>query len=398
MRELGSAGSSENGPVFVGDGRYELIRHLGSGGMGDVVAARDVHLDRRVALKFLGAARLTGAAPGSERHIRAIELFVREGHTMARVDHTYVATIYDCDVGGADPFLVMEHVDGRPLMEYVGGDPLLLEQTVRWSGQIAEGLAAAHREGVMHRDIKPANILITHDNSEVRIIDFGIARFADATESHTDMGTPLYRSPERCRFESGDERSDLYSLGCVMYEMVTGWPPFGDRHSDAAALAKEHQHRSPVRPGRQVPDVPDALDGLIMALLAKNPADRPQNAHAVVRALQEVERTLEAMAAKRRLVSGHTALHVDAGFTERIRVTEKRVRRLTLQFGPAHEETLAAHSELAELTGESGDERGAMELYEQMGRDCQRRYGPHDRRALDAFEKMTRWTEGGYER
>ncbi|MFI1171530.1 serine/threonine-protein kinase [Streptomyces melanogenes] len=389
--------SEANGPVTVGDGRYELIGHLGSGGMGDVLEARDVRLNRRVALKFLGAGRLTGAAPGSERFARARELFVREGHTMARVDHTYVATIYDCDVGGDDPFIVMEHVDGRPLAEYVGSDPLLLEQTVRWSGQIAEGLAAAHREGVVHRDIKPANILITHDSSEVRIIDFGLARFADATESHTDMGTPLYRSPERCRFESGDERSDLYSLGCVMYEMVTGWPPFGDRRSDAAALAKAHQHQLPVRPGQQVPDVPEALDDLVMSLLAKNPADRPRNARAVVRAVQEVERVLEAVAETRRRGPGDDSPQIDAGITERIRGTEKRVRRLLLQFGAAHVETCAARAELAELTGESGDERGAVELYERLGRDCQRHYGPHDRRALDAFENMTRWTEGGYE-
>lgn len=390
--------SEADGPVIVGGGRYELIGHLGSGAMGDVLEARDVHLDRRVALKFLGAGRLAGAAPGGERYLRAREMFVREGHTMARVDHTYVATIFDCDIGGADPFLVMEYVDGRPLAEYVGGDPLLLEQTVRWSGQIAEGLAAAHREGVVHRDVKPANILITHDSSEVRIIDFGLARFADATESHTDMGTPLYRSPERCRFESGDERSDLYSLGCVMYEMVTGWPPFGDRHSDPAALAKEHQYRSPVRPGQQVPDVPDPLDGLIMSLLAKSPADRPATARAVTRAVQDVERVLESVAATRRQAPGHDTSQADVGITERIRGAEKRVRRLLLQFGPVHDETVAARVELAELTGESGDERGAVELYERLGSDCQRRYGPHDRRALDAFEKMTRWTEGGYGR
>ncbi|WP_411130324.1 serine/threonine-protein kinase [Streptomyces sp. x-19] len=395
MRELAPR---EDGSRFVGNGRYELIAHLGSGGMGDVLEARDVRLDRRVALKFLGAGRFTGAAPGGARFARAKEMFVREGHTMARIDHTYVATIYDCEVDGDDPFLVMEHVDGRPLAEYLGNDPLLLEQTVRWSRQIAEGLAAAHREGVVHRDIKPANILITHDNSEVRIIDFGLARFADATESHTDIGTPLYRSPERCRFESGDERSDLYSLGCVMYEMVIGWPPFGDRHSDAAALAKAHQHHPPVRPGQQVPDVPDALDDLIMSLLAKHPAYRPRNARAVIRAIQEVERSLDAVAATRRRLSGHDTTQVDAGITERIRDAQKRVRRLSLQFGSAHAETLVARGELAELTGESGDERGAVELYERIGRDCQRRYGPYDRRALDAFENMTRWTEGGFER
>lgn len=382
----------------VGEGaRYELIGPLGRGGMGEVWEARDQRLGRRVAVKFL-AAHFVGSAPDAESAAAMRELFAREGRTMARVDHAYVATIHDCETRDEVPFIVMEHVDGRPLTHYVGRDPVLLEQTVRWSRQIAEGLAAAHREGVVHRDIKPGNILITDDGSDVRIIDFGLARFADATDTHTDTGTPLYRSPERCRFESGDERSDLYSLGCVMYEMVTGWPPFGDRHSDSAALAKAHQSQRPARPGRQVPGVPEPLDDLIMALLAKNPADRPRNARVVIRAIQEAERYVPSASgtADRAVVTGRPP-HVNTRFAEGIREADKRVRRLTLQFGGVHRETIAARTELAELTGASGDERGAAELYSRIGADCERWLGRHDRRAIDAYEGMVRWIEGPYE-
>ncbi|MFF1691346.1 serine/threonine-protein kinase [Streptomyces sp. NPDC058254] len=375
-------------------GRYELLKHHDSGGMGDVWQARDRNLDRVVAVKFLALARLAGVHPGGEREAELRALFDRESRTMAQISTPYVATIHDRHTEEGDPFLVMEYIDGSPLANQLGESPLPLERTVRWSRQIAEGLAAAHDKDVVHRDIKPGNILIAHDPGDVRIIDFGLARFADSTESHTGAGTPLYTSPERCRFESGDERSDLYSLGCVMYEMMTGWPPFGDRKSHPAALARAHQFRPPTRPGAHVRGVPGPLDDLVMTLLAKKPAHRPRNAHVVIRAIQEVERAPGVMEQSAPGSAQRQTPHVNTGFVERIRDTEQRIRRLTLQLGRQHDEVLKERADLAALTGRSGDAWGAAQLYEKLGNDCGAWFGRQDRRALDAFEEMVRWIEG----
>ncbi|MFF7231156.1 protein kinase [Streptomyces sioyaensis] len=380
---------------FVGPGnRYELLRHHDSGGMGDVWEAYDRNLDRSVAIKFLALARLAGVHPGGEREAKMRELFIRESLTMAQVSTPYVATIFDRHTGDGDPFLVMEYIEGDSLAAYVGQTPLRLERTVHWSRQIAEGLAAAHDKGVVHRDIKPGNILITADQGDVRIIDFGLARFADSTESYSGAGTPLYTSPERCRFDSGDERSDLYSLGCVMYEMVTGWPPFGDRKSESAALAHAHQFKQPTRPSAQASGVPRPLDDLIMKLLAKKPDDRPRNARVVIQTIREVERAPEVVDGSPQSPVGRETPHVNTGYVNRIRETERRVRRLTFEHGGTHDDVVAARAELAELTGISGDARGAAELYDRLGHDCGVWFGRQDRRSLDAFEGMTRWIEG----
>ncbi|MFC9031669.1 serine/threonine-protein kinase [Streptomyces arboris] len=386
--------------AHVGDARrYELLRHRDSGAMGDVWEAFDNNLDRLVAVKF-PLHRPRGINPNREREAADRALFDREALTMAQVSSPYVATIHDRHMG-AEPFLVMELVEGRPLSRLLGETPLPLERTCRWSSQIAEGLGAAHEVGVVHRDIKPGNILITDDRSDVRIIDFGLARFADATASYSGAGTPLYTSPEQCRMEAGDRRSDLYSLGCVMYEMVTGWTPFGDRSSDPGALARAHQERLPVSPRVQVAGVPEPLDRLIMSLLAKSPDERPQNAQAVIHAVREVERAPvmpeESPSRDHRSVRGAASPHVNTGFVARIRETERRARKLRIRYGHSHPEAIAARMELAELTGRSGDALGAAQLYDGLGQDCRRWFGPHDRRTLDAFEGIARWIEGATE-
>ncbi|MFE6283284.1 protein kinase [Streptomyces sp. NPDC057877] len=384
---------------FVGEGnRFRLIKHHDQGGMGDVWEAQDRSLNRRVALKFLAFDRLAGAFPRSERVVQIQKWFAQESQTMARVQSPYVATIHDRCMDGDTPFLVMEFVEGLPLGEHLGPPPLSRERTILWSTQIAEGLEAAHRVGVVHRDIKPGNILITDDLGDVRIVDFGLARFADATESHHSAGTPLYSSPERCRLEAGTGQSDLYSLGCVMYEMVTGWPPFGDASSDPAALARAHQFQQPVSPRAQRPEVPRLLDELIMKLLAKEPSERPPNARAVIHALRQVERgSHHAVDPPTSVPDGRAAASTrpDAGYAGRIRALEKRVRQLRVQFGSRHPDVLKARLELAETTGESGDARGAAAFYDQIGDDCQRWFGPHDTRTLDAYEGVIRWVEAG---
>jgi serine/threonine-protein kinase len=383
------------GRRFVGLGdRFELADHIGSGGFGDVWRARDGMLGREVALKFLALHRLAGPRQDPERVRQVRERFARESLIAAKVDSPYVASIYDCDMGDETPFLVMEYVDGEPLNAHVGITPLPLARTCRWSGQIAQGLAAAHDRSVVHRDIKPGNVLVREADSDVRIVDFGLSRFVDATETRSAAGTPLYMSPERCRAEPGDERSDLYSLGCVMYEMVTGWPPFGDTRADPVALAQAHQNKAPTPPRAQVAGVPPTLEKLIMALLAKDPEHRPHNARAVVHAIKEIEQDLDASGPERRADGpspGPGASMSDNGFADQLSAAELAVRRLIWKHGQDHALVITARMELADLTGHSGDVRGAAELYDRLGRDCSAWFGPGHSRTLDAFEGMARW-------
>ncbi|MFE0867614.1 serine/threonine-protein kinase [Streptomyces rochei] len=381
---------------FVGpNNRFEVDRHLGSGGFGHVWLARDTVLAREVALKFLAWDKLVGPKPDPVRLASVRGRFERESLIAAKVDSPYVASIFDCHMDGIDPFLVMEYVDGQPLTNFVGPKPLPLARTCRWSGQIAQGLAAAHDKDVVHRDIKPGNILIREAESDVRIVDFGLSRFVDATETRSHAGTPLYMSPERCRADPGDELSDLYSLGCVMYEMVTGWPPFGDNRADPVALALAHQEKTPQPLRVQAASVPARLDELIMALLAKDPRQRPENARMVVHAIAEVERHLDMAPEERRdTTDGAFALQIDSGFADRLSAADLHVRKLAREYGFDHPLVVTARMDLADLTGRSGDLRGAAELYDRIGRDCSDWYGPSHTRTLDAFEGMARWVEG----
>jgi serine/threonine protein kinase len=383
------------GRRFVGPGdRFELVDHIGSGGFGDVWRARDQVLGREIALKFLALDRLAGPRASPERISQIRDRFSRESLIAAKVDSPYVARIYDCHMEDDKPFLVMEYVDGEPLSTYVGVTPLPLARICRWTSQIAQGLATAHDQSVVHRDIKPGNVLVREADSDVRIVDFGLSRFVDATETRSAAGTPLYMSPERCRAEPGDERSDLYSLGCVMYEMVTGWPPFGDAHADPVALAQAHQNRAPAQPQAQVPGVPLALERLIMALLAKDPQQRPLNARAVVHAIKELEQDLDASGAERhadRPAANAGAPASNSGFADQLTAAELTVRRLIRKHGPEHSLVVTARMELADLTGHSGDARGAAVLYDRLGRDCSAWFGPAHSRTLDAFEGMVRW-------
>ncbi|WP_432083766.1 serine/threonine-protein kinase [Streptomyces sp. WAC 04229] len=385
------------GRRFVGPNmRFEVGRHLGSGGFGHVWLARDSVLAREVALKFLAWDKLVGPRPDPLRLASIRGRFERESLIAAKVDSPYVASIFDCHMDGADPFLVMEYVDGQPLTNLVGPKPLPLARTCRWSGQIAQGLAAAHDKAVVHRDIKPGNILIREAESDVRIVDFGLSRFVDATETRSHAGTPLYMSPERCRADPGDELSDLYSLGCVMYEMVTGWPPFGDGRADPVALALAHQRKMPQPLRAHAAGVPARLDELIMALLAKDPRQRPRNARIVVHVVAEVERDLD-MAPEgggAATDSALGALRIDSGFAELLSAADLQVRKLARQHGFQHHLVVTARMDLADLTGRSGDVRGAAELYDRIGRDCSDWYGPSHIRTLDAFEGMARWVEG----
>lgn len=249
-------------------GRYDIERVIGSGGMGVVLKAHDSELNRPVAIKVL-AAHLAHVGAARRR-------FAREGRAAAAVVHEHVAAIYNVDVEGESPFLVMQYVPGRSLQARVDTDgPLAVEEILRIGRQAAAGLAAAHAQGLVHRDVKPANILLEESVERAILTDFGLARAVDdASLTHTGVvaGTPDYMSPEQAAGAAVDHRSDLFSLGGVLYFMATGRPPF--RASGSLAVLNRVSHE-PHRPVWQVnADVPDALSDVIDKLLEKKPARR----------------------------------------------------------------------------------------------------------------------------
>jgi hypothetical protein len=268
------------------NGRYRLEAPLGRGGMATVWRARDTRLERPVAVKIMDHAGLDDPV--------AAERFDREAHTVARLTNPNIVAVYDVGTHDGDPYLVMELVDGATVAQLVADGPLPAAQVVSIAEQICAALEAAHAAGVVHRDIKPANIMVTGDG-RVKVCDFGIARHAYAaaqalTAPSTAVGTSAYMAPEQATGDPVDARADLYALGCVIYAMVTGGPPFvGER--DIAVLYQHLQSApAPLRSPRG--DVPAALDDLVGRLLAKNPEDRPASAGKVRDELARIARGL----------------------------------------------------------------------------------------------------------
>ncbi|MGW0837916.1 serine/threonine-protein kinase [Streptomyces prunicolor] len=374
-------------------GRFKPKEPRNSGAMGDVWTAEDTKLGRTVALKFLARRRLTQQGALTEFTEWTVRMFEREGLAMARVNHPNVAHIYDTGEHDGEFYIVMEYVEGRSLAELLKTGPTLtLERTVRWTRQICEGLDAAHIAEVIHRDIKPGNIMITHQGG-VKIVDFGLAFLADVTQSHTSAGTPLYKAPERWDDDQGSQRSDLYSVGCVLYEMLTGRPPFGSPQDDPMTVGRMHQDDAPAPPSAHRPGVPTQLDSIVQTLLAKDPAQRPKSAHVVAQAMNKVQSLLDASVlddAPRQADVPETH-GSDASLSGRIQGLDRRIFDLELRFGPNDQSVIEAREEHAELTGRSGDKRGAAALYDQLGHDCQNFFGPYDVRALNAFEGVARW-------
>lgn len=261
-------------------GRYELAAFVGRGGMGEVWAGRDRVIGRHVAVKLL---------PHSQGDPGGAELFFREARTAGGLNHRGVVTVHDMGQDPADGtlFLVMEYIEGRDLAAVLRQDgPPPVPVAVGWAAQGAAALAAAHTAGIVHRDLKPANLMLT-TGGEVKILDFGIARYmAAGDKSSKVMGTLAYMAPERFDEQSGDARSDLYAFGCVLHELLTGSTPFGA--TGPVAMMTAHLNKAPVAPGTLRPDVPAALDALVLRLLAKAPEDRPASAaevHDALRAL-----------------------------------------------------------------------------------------------------------------
>jgi serine/threonine protein kinase len=278
----GARGAAPGGAGTLIQGRYRLHELIGRGGMGEVWRALDESLGRRVAVKCLKPAG--GANDAGFAHVLQ-ERFRREARVAAGLQHRGITVVHDFGEHEGLLFLVMELLDGRNLLQTLDDarrHPLPVPDVVDIAEQVASALAYTHAQGVVHRDLKPANIVRLTDGG-VKICDFGIARLGHdigftsrLTGSGMAMGTPHYMSPEQIDAAEVDHRSDLYSLGCVLYELVTGAPPFD--LGDAWAILVGHRDTAPEPPSARRPELPDDLERLILDLLAKDPEDRPQDA------------------------------------------------------------------------------------------------------------------------
>lgn len=281
--------SSDPAPVNLGNigqlGQYRILEALGAGGMGVVFLAEDTQLHRRVAIKVMQPSLATSP--------EATQRFLREARLMASLKHDHVVTVHQVGTVHQDGqkddlvYLVMELLEGEPLKKRMFRERIPLGEIVRIGHQMALGLAGAHKVGLIHRDVKPDNVWLEAPTGRVKILDFGLARAAveDArlTQTGVFVGTPAYVSPEQARGEPVDARGDLFSLGCVLYEMCTGQLPFRGQTAMATIIAVTTQSPEPIR---QVnPKLPTPLGELIMRLLAKKPEERPQSAQAVADAL-----------------------------------------------------------------------------------------------------------------
>ncbi len=263
-------------------GRYEIESVIGSGGMGVVLRGFDTELHRPVAIKVLSP-HLAGSGAARAR-------FAREAQAVAAIAHEHVLPVHNVESSGKLPYLVMPFIAGSSLQTRLDQQgPLAIKDVVRIALQTAQGLSAAHAQGIVHRDVKPANILLEEDVDRVRITDFGLARAADdASVTRTGIlaGTPQYMSPEQTRGEPIDPRSDLFSLGSVMYAMCTGRPPF--RAETTMGVLRRISDDAP-RPPREVnSDVPEWLETIILRLLAKPPGERYVSAAEVARSARTV--------------------------------------------------------------------------------------------------------------
>ena len=263
--------------------RYVLVRRLASGGMGEVWLARDSVLGREVALKVI--------AVGTESDPRAVERFRREATMTAALEHPNIVTIFDSGTNDGSAFIVMELLAGPTLAQYVTDrGPLPEQDAVRLGAQIAAGLAAAHRAGVVHRDIKPSNLMFS-SSGILKILDFGIARLSQTTapaltQSNAVIGSAPYLSPEQAVGAPADERSDLYSLGCVLVTMVTGRPPFLGEHP--MAVLHQHVNNDPPLLRDRQPQASSDLEALVGQLLNKRSNARPASAEEVEERLSRI--------------------------------------------------------------------------------------------------------------
>ena len=266
---------------------YKILEKLGEGGMGVVYKAQDLKLDRPVAIKFLPS-HLSASQESKAR-------FMQEARATAALNHPNILNVYEIDEQVNGMFFVMEYIEGTTLKNHIANlkSGIPVQQAIEWTSQIAEGLRAAHGKNIVHRDIKPENVMVTHDK-KLKIMDFGIAKLKSSsglTKTGTSMGTISYMSPEQAQGETADQRSDIWSLGVVLYEMLTADLPFKSEHE--AGLLYLIVNEDPPVPSLMDRKIPHQIDTLTKKMLAKDRAQRYQTMDEVLHALQDTRRAIE---------------------------------------------------------------------------------------------------------
>ncbi|TAM85710.1 serine/threonine protein kinase, partial [bacterium] len=247
-------------------GRYRIDSLIGSGGMADVYRGVDATLDRPVAVKIL-----------TDRSGDIRQRFLREARSMARLNHANIVSVYDAGESDGISYIIMELAEGRTLRNLID-EGSTAEHTISLFVELCDALEYAHGQGVIHRDIKPSNIMML-PSGVLKVMDFGLARrttdVSMSSQAGEIVGTISYLPPERFLGRAGDVAGDLYSVGVVMYEMLTGHLPFESAEEDLVAVIFAHINEPPQPPRSHVPSIPEALDALVLRLLAKDPAQRP---------------------------------------------------------------------------------------------------------------------------
>ncbi len=260
-------------------GRYKIVDKLGKGSMGEVFLAHDPHIDRKVALKVLHKDHLASK--------EIIKRFIKEAKAIGRLSHPDIVSVYDVGQDHGTIYIAMEYLEGKPLNEVTQSTKLDIASIVQIGRQVADALDYAHQKGIVHRDIKPSNLMLT-ENLKVKLTDFGIAHFEDAsgtlkTRAGDILGTPAYMSPEQIAGKEADHRSDLYSLGVILYELMVGQRPFVENNITALFKAISQHKLSP--PKKANPAIPPGLSAVIFKSMGKHPDSRFQSGAELASAL-----------------------------------------------------------------------------------------------------------------
>ena len=264
---------------------YKIAAKLGEGGMGAVYKAEDLKLKRTVALKFLSSRALAD----EDQRAR----FLREAQAAGGLDHPNICTVYEVEEVAGETFIAMAYVDGRNLQDKIAAGPLEIDDALDIARQVAQGLEAAHRKEVVHRDIKPANVIMTREGV-AKIVDFGLAQLGGEgrlTDEGVTIGTTAYMSPEQTMADPVDHRTDIWSVGALIYELVTGQPPFRGYYGDAIVYSIVHEEPEAISELRS--DVPLALEQIVTKALAKSPDERYQQMGEMLAALESLDTNVE---------------------------------------------------------------------------------------------------------